>query len=241
MVDKEVMAWPNGKVSAKEILGMEPDELKQKLEGAASKDDLNAIRTQNEENRNLLISLQQSLAKLTAPPPPDPDPNIVADKNDPVTQVLTDPAGFVSRQTAGVEQTALQARADVLEMRARQKYAGAFQQFGDALTAAAQRFPVSARANEGFWDAHIRQVVGDQVIQGKVEAGSYPSLMGGSSFAPTPGGEASDPNKGFSPDVAAWFKEHNIPLDKAAKINELMAKNGEPITLENYKGKVANA
>jgi hypothetical protein len=237
------MAWPGqrGQLSAKEILGMEPDELKNKLESAATKEDVTATKTKLEGIEGTLAALQASLAKLTAPPPETPDPNIKLDADDPTTQMLTDPAGYVNRQTAGTQAIALQARADVLEMRARSEYPGAFAQYGEALMSSAKNFNIASRAQEGFWASHIRMVMGDKLVKGELVSGSYPSLMGASSFAPSNGGDSSDPNKGFNPDMAKFFKERNVPLEQAAKLKKLMVDNGEPISMENYKGQVGNA
>jgi len=237
------MAWPGnrGQLSAKEILGMEPDELKTKLDSAVTRDDLASTTAKLEEQGSALSEIRSMLASLTAKPAPEPDPNIKLDADDPTTQVLTDPAGFVQRQTANIGETALQARADVLEMRARQEYPGAFAKYGEALMQAANNFPVSARAQASFWSAHIRMVVGDKFIKGEIESGSYPSLVGSSSFAPNSPGSDNDPNKGFTPDMAAFFKERNVPLEQAAKIKKLMSENGEPISIENYKGVMGRA
>jgi hypothetical protein len=234
------MAWRQGQLTAKEILGMEADELKTKLDGAASKEDLKNINTAVEEQKSTLASIQASLAKLTAPEPPPPDPNLKLDADDPTTQILTDPAGYINRATAGTQQVAAQARADVLEMRARSKYAGVFAKYGDDLMAKATNFSLAQRAQEGFWDFHVRSYTGEKVLSGEVDSGSYPSLVGSSSFAPNVHGEHTDPNKGFSPEQAAFFKERNVPLDKAAAIQKLMS-GGEQIDLKNYKGVVGNA
>jgi hypothetical protein len=235
------MAWSQrGQVSAKEILGMEPDELKSKLESSATKEDLTKLNTEFESQKGTLSEIQAMLKKLTAPEPPAPDPNVKLDADDPTTQILTDPAGFINRQTAGTQQVAAQARADVLEMRARQKYAGIFQKYGDDVMEKAQQFSLAQRAQDGFWDFHIRTFTGEKFLRGEVEPGSYPSLVGSSSFAPNSSGDVDDPNKGFSPDMAAFFKERNVPLDRAAKIQKLM-EGGEQIDLKNYKGVVGNA
>jgi hypothetical protein len=236
------MAWPNrGSLSAKEILGMEPDELKAKLESAVTKDDLSKTTSTLEQQGNALSEIRAMLDKLTAPPPPEPDPNLEADANDPTTQILSDPTGFVGRQTAGIAATAAQARADVLEMRARQTYSGAFAKYGEAIMEAANRFPVAARAQDGFWNSHIRMILGDKFVKGEIEPGSYPSLVGSSSFAPNTGASDADPNQGFSPDQVAFFKERGVPLERAAKIKKLVIDNGEHINLRDYKEEVAHA
>jgi len=234
------MAWRQGQVTAKEILGMEADELKTKLDSAASKDDLKTINTAVEESKSTLAAIQAQLAKLTAPEPPPPDPNIKLDADDPTTQILTDPAGYISRQTAGTQQVAAQARADVLEMRARSKYPGVFAKYGEDLMTRAQNFSLAQRAQEGFWDFHIRSYTGEKVLSGEVDSGSYPSLVGSGSFAPNISGEPNDPNKGFAPEMASFFKERGVPLEKAAAIQKLM-NGGEQIDLKNYKGVVGNA
>lgn len=220
---------------------MEPDELKTRLDSAATKTDVTETKTKLEGIEGTLAALQASLAKLTAPPPADPDPNIKLDADDPTTQMLTDPAGYVARQTAGTQAVALQARADVLEMRARSEYPGAFAKYGQTLMDSAKNFNIGARAQEGFWSSHIRMVMGDKLVKGELESGSYPSLMGGSSFAPSNPGDAQDPNRGFSADQAGFFKERGVKLADAAKLKRLMVDNGEPISMENWKGPVGNA
>lgn len=239
------MAWGNNRtVSAEDILGMKPEDLKTKLDSAASKDDLKAINDSTEALRGSLSEIQAALAKLTAPPPAEPDPTIVADQNDPTTQMLTDPAGFIGRQTAGTQQIALEAKANILEMRARQANPGIFQKYGQQIMETAGKFPLQQRSQEGFWDFHLRTYLGDKLMKGELESGSYPSLMGGSSFAPNATGEVNDPNKGFDPQVAEYLKGRNIPLDKAAAITEIMVKNGDPIDIQRYteaKKAVTNA
>ena len=235
------MAWPQKTLTAKEILGMETDEFQTKLNSAASKEDLGKINSAVESQNQTLAEIRASLAKLTAPPPPDPDPNIAADQNDPTTQVLTDPSGFVNRQTAPIAAAAMQTQADLNEMRARQKYANHFAQFGDELMTKAANYNVAQRSQAGFWDFHIRTVLGDKVLEGKIDSGSYPSLVGSSSFAPNTG-EIRDQNMGFSADEVAFYKDRNVPLTDAANIRDLMHRDGEFIDLAKYKGvKVANA
>jgi hypothetical protein len=237
------MVWPaHGTLTAKEILGMEPDELKTRLDGAATKDDLTKATSAIEQQGNALSEIRTMLNKLTAPPPPEPDPATEADANDPTTQILTDPSGFVGRQTAGLAEQAAETRADVLEMRARTKYPQVFAKWGDQLLETARKFSASQRAQQGFWEFHLRTFTGDKLLKGEIEAGSYPSLVGSSSFAPNSGNSDSDPNKGFSPDQVAFFKEHGVPLDRAAKIKNLVIDNGESITLEAFKNsEVAHA
>jgi hypothetical protein len=129
----------------------------------------------------------------------------------------------------------LQAAADVQEMRARQANPSIFQKYGQQISESAGKFPLQQRAQSSFWDWHLRTYLGDKLMKGEIESGSYPSLMGGSSFAPSATGETADPNKGFDPQVAARLKERGIPLDKAAAINDLMSKNGEPIDIQRYQ------
>ncbi len=228
------MVWAGKQLTAKEILGMEPTELQTKLDGAASKDDVSKLNTAVEAQKDTLAAIQASLAKLTTPPDV-PDPQAALDQNDPTTQVLTDPAGFVNRQTAPIQQAALQAQANINEMRARQANPGVFQKYGDALMEALKRFPLAAQAQTGFWDSHIRMVLGDKFIKGEIEEGSYPSLIGGSSFGPNPTGETKDPNMGINPEIAAWLKDRNVPIESAARLMQ-MQQDGSEINLANYKG-----
>ena len=238
------MAWNNQKqLTAEEILGMKPEDLKNRLDTAASKEDLKAITDSQAALQGTLSQLQASLNKLTTPPEV-PDPTTVADQNDPTTQLLVDPNGYINRQTAGTQQVALETKAGLNEMRARQNNPGIFQKYSDQIMTSANRFPLAQRAQEGFWDFHLRTYLGDKLMKGELEQGSYPSLMGGSSFAPNSTSEADDPNRGFDPQVAAYLKERGIPLEKAAAITQIMVKNGDPIDIQRYtdaKKAIANA
>ena len=61
------MAWPNrGTLTAKEILGMEPDELKSKLDSAVTKDDLTKATSTIEQQGNALSEIRALLDKLTS-------------------------------------------------------------------------------------------------------------------------------------------------------------------------------
>lgn len=232
------MAWNSGRqMTADEILGMSKEDLRSKLDSSATKDDLTAISTKQEEFGTSLAAIQASLARLTSPPAPDPDPNINADLNDPTTQMLTDPTGFVNRATQNISAQAASARADILEMRARQTYPAAFNKYNDELTTGANKFSLEQRANPSFWDFHIRTFMGDKYIKGETQ-GSYPSLVGSSSFAPNAQGHSDDPNKGFDPQVAAFLKERGVPIDKAAILKQAFD-NGEPVSIDTYK-KAAN-
>ena len=220
---------------------METTEFQAKLDGAASKEDVTKLNSAVEETKGMLTAMQESLAKLTSPPPPPPDPNIQLDANDPTTQLLTDPSGFVNRQTAGLQTTALQTQADLNEMRARQKYAGVFAKYGDELMQKAQSFNLQARAQSGFWDFHVQTVIGQKTLSGGIEPETYPSLIGTGSGHVNASGEQRDPNMGIDPSVASWLKDHNVPIDSAAKIIQ-MQKDGSEISLANYKNvKVGHA
>jgi hypothetical protein len=227
------MAWNSGRqMTAEEILGMKPEDLRSKLDSSVTKDDLTAISTKQEEFGTTLSAIQASLAALTRKPE-TPDPTLEADLNDPTTQMLTDPAGYVTRQTQGIANTASATRADLNEMRARQAYPAAFNKYNDELTTGANKFSLDQRANPSFWDFHIRTFMGDKYIKGETQ-GSYPSLVGSSSFAPNAQGDPSDPNKGFDPQVAAFLKERGVPLDKAAILQKNF-ENGEPVSIDTYK------
>jgi hypothetical protein len=217
-------------MSAEEILGMKPEDLRSRLDGSATKDDITGVTSKVESIENSLAAIQASLAKLTTPPP---TPEVI-DDTDPTTKLLTDPAAYVRDETKGISKQAAEARADILEMRARAKYPGAFAKYNDELTASANRFSTDQRAQEGFWDFHIRTFMGDKYIAGKTE-GSYPSLMGSGSYAPGSGSVDDDPNKGIDPQVATFLKERGIPLEKAAQIKKMMIDSGEPVDLNTYK------
>jgi hypothetical protein len=226
------MAWTGKQLSAEEILGMKPEELKTKLDSAVTKEDLAAATTKIDEFGSSLSQIQAALASLTAKPE-HIDPNVKNDLDDPTTQMLTDPTGFITRQTQNISDQATSARADILEMRARSAYPGAFSKYGDEIMAGAKRFSLGQRAGENFWDFHIRTFMGDKYIKGETQ-GSYPSHIGSGSFAPgSP--DSSDENKGFDPQVAAFLKERGVPLDKAAVIKKSMMDNGEPVSIDTYR------
>jgi hypothetical protein len=220
------MAWPRGQLSAEEILGMKPEELKAKLDSAVTKDDLTAATKKIEEQASTLSSIQEALQALAPKPKePEPDPDAVADQNDPTTQMLSDPQGFVRRQTAGVATEAMQARADILEMRARQNYAGAFAKYGKELEEGAARFPLQQRAQPGFWDYHIRAFVGDRAIKGEsIASPGYPSLMGSSSMGPV-NEEQEEKNYGLAPGQVDFLKSHgndDAALKKIGKVKKIL-------------------
>ncbi len=226
-------------LTAEQILGMSTDEFKTKMDGAASKTDVTSLQSKVEETNTALSQIQASLAKLTAPREV-PNPQTELDLNDPTTAMLTDPGGFINRQTMGMQATALSAKADVQEMRARQKYAGVFAKYGNELMETAKHFNVQARAMDGFWDQHIASFTGNKFLKGEMDSGSYPSLLGSSSVAASGsmGGEVNDPNFGFTPGQVQYFKDRGIPLEEAAGLRDLMHRDGEPIDIENYRKRV---
>jgi hypothetical protein len=227
------MAWNNrGQMSAEEILGMKPEDLRTKLDGAASKEDITAATDKIAGLEGSLAAIQASLAKLTTPPPVV-DPNDAADLNDPTTQMLTDPQGFVARQTQNLAKQSAETKAQLNEMRARGAYPGAFSKYNDELMKSVNNFSLEQRAQEGFWDFHIRTFMGDKYIKGEA-TGSYPSLMGsGSGYSSV--GAPEDQNGGLDPQVAAFLKDRGVPLDKAAQIKKNMIDNGEPVSIDTYK------
>lgn len=224
------MAWQK-QLTADEILGMKPEDLRSKLDSSATKEDLTAISTKQDEFGTTLSAIQASLAALTTKPPAA-DPNLNADLDDPTTQLLTDPQGYIARQTRGSVDQNLQTASALHEMRARSAYPGAFSKYNDDLIAGANKFSLEQRAQPSFWDFHIRTFMGDKYIKGETQ-GSYPSLMGSSSFAPNNAGP-DDPNKGFDPQVAAFLKERGVPLDKAAIVKQAQD-SGEPVSIDTYK------
>src|SRR5208282_3197326 len=219
-------------VDAEKIIGMKPEELKAKLDSAVTKDDLKLVGDQVASFTSGLNELKESLKALTTPPPVD----VVEDPTDPTTQVLLDPKKFVNDQTKGLQEQQLQTQAQLQEMRARQNpaLAGVFQKYGTEMVALAEKMSVAQRAQPGFWEWHARTFVGDKVVTGKLDRESYPSLIGSSTVSPNLDGKIDDPNKGFEAPVADWLRDRHVPLEKAARIHEIMGKNGDPITLANY-------
>jgi len=228
-----------GRLTAEQILGMSTDDFKKKMEGAASKDDVTSLQTKLDETGSALSAIQASLAKLTTPPPV-PDPVATGDQDDPTTALLTDPAGFVRRAGANTEAVALQARADVLEMRARNENAGIFGKYGKEIAEAAKTYNLQSRCQEGFWNFLINSFLGGKMRSGDIDAGSYPSLLGSSTVAGdgTMARDTVDPNHGFTADQAAFFKEQGVPLAEAAQIQKLMAVDQEPIDMQRWKERV---
>lgn len=225
--------FQNPALDPEKIIGMKPEELKAKLDSAVTKDDLKAVGDQVTAFNTGLAELKESLKALTAP---KADP-IVEDPTDPTTAVLLDPKKFIKDETKGLQDQQIQTQAQLQEMRARQnpKLAGVFAKYGDQMVAMAEKMPLAQRAQPGFWEWHARTFVGDQVISGKLDRDAYPSLIGSSTVGVHSDGDKGDPNMGFDAPVAEWLKGRNIPLAKAAKIQQIMGKNGDPIDISNYK------
>jgi hypothetical protein len=221
-------------VNPEALIGMKPEDLKAKLEAAASKEDLKAATDAIEAQKGTLASIQESLKALTTPKPAAADP---ADQPDPAVAVLTDPAKFVSDATAPLTARQNQTQADLEEMKARARYSNHFSQFGEELMKVAkEKYTIAQRAQPNFWDFLMQNFVGAKVISGEIKPGNYPSLLGSSAHGPRADGSNSDPNMGFSDDMASWLKGR-MPLEQARKIFDLTVRDGEPMTLANYKGK----
>lgn len=234
------MAWPRTQ-SAEEILGMKPEDLKSKLESAATKDDLKALTDSNDALKGTLAQITESLKALTTPKP-EVKPNL-EDQVEPAVALLSDPTKFVADQTKTLQAQTLETQAQLAEMRARQsnQWSNVFAQYGtEIVEKASKSYNSATRANPGFWDFFLQQFVGEKFVKGEITPASYPSLLGTSSVAPNADGSSKDPNMGFNADMAAWFKERNVPLDKAAKIKTLMVDHGEPINHANFYGKAPN-
>lgn len=232
------MAWPKAQ-TAEEILGMKPEDLKSKLDSAASKDDVKtAVEAANAETKSQLQQIQDSLKALTTPKTPE----IPVTEDDASVRVLTDPTKFVNDATKDLRAGNERVQAQVQEMRARQDplLSGAFAKFGKELTEEAKKFPLSSQGMDNFWSHVVKNFLGDKMVKGEIREGNFPSLMGASSVGVRSDGSSSDPNLGFTSDVADFYRQRNIPLEKAAKIQKLMAVNGEPITHANYFDKKAS-
>lgn len=225
--------FPNN-VDPEKIIGMKPEELKAKLDASVTKEDLKAVGDQVTAFTSSLNEIKTSLAALTTP---KSEPVIEEDPTDPTTRVLLDPKKFVNDETRGQQEQILQTQAQLQEMRARQnpRLSGVFAKYGDEMIALAEKMPIAQRAQPGFWEWQVRTFVGDKVVTGKLDRDSYPSLIGSSTIGVRQDGDTVDPNMGFDAPVADWLKGRNIPLAKAAKIHEIMGKNGDPISIANYK------
>ena len=222
------------KVEPKDILGMEQDEFKKKLDSAATKDDLTTLSQSVEGFKTGLDELKAALKALK---PSEPAP-IIEDPTDPTTRLLLDPQKEIREVTRPLAEDQMRTRAELQEMRARQnpKLAGAFSKYGDEIMQMAEKMPLSQRAQPGFWEWHVRTFIGDKALSGKIDRDSYPSLIGSSTVGASLEGRENDPNQGFEPVVADWLKGRNIPLPQARKIQNIMGRDGDPITLQNYKG-----
>lgn len=220
---------------SEELLGMTKEELKAKLDSAVSKEDLEALKGEiGTQFSSAVDSLKAELAKLsTRPPEPVADP----DPEDPTTAVLTDPDRYIDKRTQPLVNAQLQSQAQIQEMRARQdpKYSRIFAKYGPELVTLADKMDIRGRGTPGFWEWHIKTFLGDKYVKGDLQGESYPSLIGTSSIGPEAGGDGEDPNKGLDPKIAEWLKQRGVPLDKAAKINQMMNRDGDTITLEKYK------
>jgi len=229
------MAW-NKQLTAEEILGMKPEELKAKLDSAASKDDVTATKTAVDEVKGTLDAIKATLAALTTPKEP-----VLENKDedsDPAVRMLSDPKKFVSDETKDLKNASLETKAQLNEMRARQNpsLAPAFREYGKEIMAMAEKISLEQRAHPGFWEWHIRTVVGDKFIKGEIKSG-YPSLLGTSSGVRGENGEIDDPNFGFDPEMAQFFKSRNKNLKDMAFLRDRMAKDGDTLTQDAWKGR----
>lgn len=210
-----------------------------KMENTASKEDVKtAVEAANAETKSQLQQIQDSLKALTTPKTPETP----VTEDDASVRVLTDPTKFVNDATKDLRAGNERVQAQVQEMRARQDplLSGAFAKFGKELTEEAKKFPLSSQGMDNFWSHVVKNFLGDKMVKGEIREGNFPSLMGASSVGVRSDGSSSDPNLGFTSDVADFYRQRNIPLEKAAKIQKLMAVDGEPITHANYFGKKAS-
>ncbi len=231
------------RLTAEQILGMSTDEFKSKMEGTAAKKDVSDLSAKVDETKSTLDEIKASLASLTKKPDQVPDPQLQADADDPTTSLLADPSGFVQRTTQGTQALALQTRADILEMRARQANPGIFAKYGKDLQEAAKAYNIASRCGDTFWEFLINMFLGGKVRSGDAEAGNFPSLLGSSTVPgqASMGGDVNDPNRGFTRDQVEYFKERGIPLPQAAAYRDLMHKDGEPIDIAAYKKRIEHA
>lgn len=227
------------KPTAKELIGMEPDELKQKLEAGATKDDLKAATDGITELKSTLAALTDSIKSLKGNPEPiAPEPSGSGDDS---LDLLSDPKKFVGQQLKPIEDAQQETRAQVQEMRARQnpKFAALFAQYGNELVEKAKAFPAAMRARDDFWTHHLRAVLGDKMLSGEIREGNFPSLIGSSTIGTNVGGSTNEPYSGMDKPVAEFLREKGVPSERAQRILSLM-NQGEPISMATI-GKVGNA
>jgi hypothetical protein len=238
------MAWPKTP-TPEELIGMKPEELKSKLDGAASKEDVKAATDSVAEVKGTLAQIQESLKALTTPKLPEKVADATGD-DDPTVRVLTDPAKFLADGTKDLRDGQAKVQAQVQEMRARQdpNLSAMFAKYGKELTEAAAKFPLAMQAQDNFWEWHTSTFLGVKVKKGEIRGDNFPALLGLSSVGPRADGSSGDQSFGFTPDMAFFLKERGVPLDRAARIRQLMHVDGEHLTHKNYgffeKGKGAN-
>jgi len=213
---------------------MKAEDLKAKLDGAATKEDIAAIETKVTSS---LAELQKTLEALKPQTPVvtegEPDGGELPD---PTVQIISDPTKFVGKQLEPLQKAQMETQAQLGEMRARQnpQLAGAFSQYGTELMESANKLPLAMRAQPNFWDWHIRTILGDKMVKGEIREGKFPSLIGSSSVVPNVTGSKEDKNHGFSASQIEWFNEHKIPIESARAITN-MYDDGEPINQSGYK------
>ena len=201
-------------------------DLETKFASAVPKEELDAIKSQNEELKQSIGGLQTQLARLNRFAPREE-----TDPVDPQMDMISDPAGFVQRQTMNDRIMSFQTRADLNEIKARQKYPQIFKENEQDLIDSAQKMNLETRAGQNFWDMHIERIMGGKLLKGEIKVGSYPSLMGAGSNTAVESGEAELGLENFEVEYA---KKRGIPLEQASKIKKLV-KSGEKISLENAR------
>jgi hypothetical protein len=224
------MAW-NGRQTAEEILGMKPEDLRTRLDSSVTKEEFQAQQAKLDEQTSTLSEMREMLKALSTPKPQE----VHIEESDPNIDILVDPNKFITSRMLPLANAQMETQAQMQEMRARQgRHAGVFAQYGDELMTSAKSFNAATRAGDGFWDFHIAKFLGDKYIKGEIRGTSYPSLLGSSQAGVNHDGSRPDPNKGFDPEMADFFRERNVPIDKAATIKKLID-DGEPISLESYR------
>src|SRR5271167_1094625 len=95
--------------TAEELIGMKAEDLKSKLDAAATKDDLTNALKPVEELKGSLDAIKASLAALTTPK--EPVIETPPDDTDPAVKMLANPKGFVSDETKDLRESQLETRA----------------------------------------------------------------------------------------------------------------------------------
>jgi len=218
---------------------MKPEDLKSKLDSAATKEDFNAVQAAVDKQNASLETIKNSLAALTAPKIETP---VTPSADEDAVRLLANPSEFLRDANRDVRMSQDEIKAQMAELQARQnpELAGFFRQYPKEAADLAAKAPVNLRAQANFWVSAVNQILGDKVRRGEIREGKFPSLLGASSVGVRADGTTEDTNFGFSDEMASFFKERGKSLKDMAFIRDRMDRRtgaGETIDLASWKGR----